>query len=88
MANFAGEIVLSKTDPDKDKLILTGDPKTLVFLLCLVDKESLLNPAISNNKDYVKYIKSNNLRKVELDLSSSKTTKEMILSILSFSKGV
>ena len=88
MANFEGEIILSKTDPDKDKLVLTGDPKTLIFLVSLIEKSAILKPNITSNKDYAKFIKSNNLKKVELDISSSGVSKSMLLSILSFSKGV
>ena len=86
MANFEGELVLSKSDPDKDKLILTGDPKTLIFLVSLIDKSAVLKPAINSSKDYIKYIKANNLKKVEIDINSSGVSKEMILSILSFAR--
>lgn len=86
MANFTGEIILSRTDPDKDKLILTGDPKTMIFVLCLVDKKAVIKPAISTSKDYIKYIKSNTLKKIELNMSSDEVTKSMILSILQYSK--
>ncbi len=86
MANFEGELVLSRSDPDKDKLILTGDPKTLIFLISLIDKSAVLKPKITSNKDYIKYIKANNLKKVELDINSSSVSKEIILSILSFAR--
>lgn len=86
MANFEGELVLSGSDPDKDKLILTGDPKTLIFLISLIDKSAVLKPKITSNKDYIKYIKANNLKKVELDINSSSVSKEIILSILSFAR--
>lgn len=86
MANFAGEIVLSKTDPDKDKLVLTGDPQTMIFVLCLVDKKAVIKPSINSSKDYIKYIKSNTLKKIELDMSSDEVTKGIILSILQYSK--
>ena len=86
MANFEGELVLSNSDPDKDKLILTGDPKTLIFLISLIDKSAVLKPKITSNKDYIKYIKANNLKKVELDINSTGVSKEMILSILSFAR--
>lgn len=85
MSDFNSELVLSKTDPSKDKLVLTGDSVSLLFLVTLIDKDAIIKPKINSDKDYVKLIKASNLKKVELDINSAAVTKSMILSMLSLS---
>ena len=85
MADFNSELVLSKTDPSKDKLVLTGDSVSLIFLVTLIDKDDIIKPKINSDKDYVKLIQASNLKKVELDINSAAVTKSMILSMLSLS---
>lgn len=84
MADFGGYLILDDKKVENDRLYLYGEPKSLALLMTLIDKELLVKPKITSNKQYLAYLKKPSLKSIEIKIGTEKIPKDAILSVLQF----